>query len=57
MVPVARYSACEIAWHRWKQAVVAAYGLAPVAANMVVFPAITYRERRGVITVRVRNSR
>ena len=24
-VPVARYSACEIAWHRWEQPVVISY--------------------------------
>ena len=38
VVPVARYSACEIAWRRLEQPVVAACGVVPVAAIMTVFP-------------------
>ena len=39
LVPVARCSACEIAWHRWEQHVVAVCGVLPVAAIAPVFPA------------------
>ena len=43
IVPVARYSACEIGWHRWEQPVVAVCGVVPVAALVWVFPADTHR--------------
>ena len=41
-MPVAFYSACEIAWHRWKKLVVAVCGLVPVAAIVPVFSSIVH---------------
>ena len=35
IVPFARSSACEIAWHGWEQQVLAAYGVVPVAAAVL----------------------
>ena len=40
-MPVAINSACEIAWHRWKQPVVAV-SVVPDAAIVPVFPTSTY---------------
>ena len=37
IVPVALYSACEIAWHRWEQSVVAVCRAVPVAAIVPVY--------------------
>ena len=51
IAPVARYSACETAWHRWEQPVVAACGVVPVADIGPVFPAGTYRQRGGITIV------
>ena len=42
VVPVARYTACEIVWHGWEQQVTAACGVVPVAAIVPVFPAIVH---------------
>ena len=39
-VPIARYSACLIAWHRWEQQVVSACGVVPVAALVPMFPSM-----------------
>ena len=50
-MPVARYSACVIAWHIWEQPVVAVCGVVPVAAIVLVFPAGTDRYYRGTTTV------
>ena len=48
-MPVARHTACEIAWHKREQRVVAVCRVMPVAAAIVpVFPAGTYRHYRGV---------
>ena len=40
VVQVARCSACEIAWHRWEQPAAAVCGVVPVAAIVLVFPAL-----------------
>ena len=40
VVPAARYSACESAWHRWEQPVVTVWGLVPDAAMVPVFLAL-----------------
>ena len=42
MVPVARYSACETAWHRWERQVVAVCGVVPVTAIVLIFPSIVH---------------
>ena len=42
IVPVARYSACEIGWHIWEQPVVAVCGVVPDAAMVPVFPSIVH---------------
>ena len=41
-MPVARYSACVIASHSWKQPVVAVHGVVPVAAIVPIFPSIVH---------------
>ena len=41
-MPVARYSACEIALHRCEQAVVAVREVVPVSATVPVFPSGTH---------------
>ena len=38
VVPVGRYGACEIAWHRWEPPGLAVCGVVPVAAIVPVFP-------------------
>ena len=43
IVPVARYNAGAIAWHRWEQPAVAVCGIVRVAAVVPIFPAGTYR--------------
>ena len=47
IVPVARYSACELARHRWEQPVVAVCGVVQAPATVPVFPADTYQRCRG----------
>ena len=42
IVPVARYSACEIAWHIWEQPAVAVCGVVPVYAIVPIFPSIVH---------------
>ena len=41
-MPAARYSACEITWHEWKQPVVAVYEVASVAVVVLAFPSIVH---------------
>ena len=53
VVPVARYSACEIAWHRWEQPVVAAFGVTSTSAEVLIFPVGTYRHHIGITAVHV----
>ena len=48
-MPVARYSACEIARHIWVQPIVAIRGIVPVAAMVLVFPAVV--TKRGTTAV------
>ena len=39
VVPVARYGACEVAWHGWERPVVTGGGVVPASALVLVFPA------------------
>ena len=48
-MPVARYSACELEWHRWKL-VVSVCGVVPVFAVVPIVPAGAYRHYRGITT-------
>ena len=41
-MPIVRYSACELAWHRWEEPAAAACGVVPVAAVVPVFPSIVH---------------
>ena len=41
-MPVARYSAFEIASHRWEQPVVAVCGVVPVTAIVPVPPSVVH---------------
>ena len=41
-MPVTRYIACDIAWHRGEQLLAAVCGVAPVATIVPVFPVGTY---------------
>ena len=50
VVPVACYSAREIAWRRWEQSVVVLCGVAPIAAVSPVFQAGIYWRNRGATT-------
>ena len=43
-MPVARYSVCEIAWHRWERLIVALCEVVPAAVVVPVCPAL-YRDR------------
>ena len=54
-MPVARYSACEVAWHRWEKPVlvVAVCGVVPVAAILPVFPARTNRHYKTTASVHI----
>ena len=45
-----RYSACEIACHRWEQPVVAVCGAVPVADIVTLFTAGTHRHHRATAT-------
>ena len=51
VVPVARYSACETAWRRWEQPVLAACRVVHVAAIVPIFPAGTFRRYAGTTVV------
>ena len=46
VVPVARCSARDIAWHRWEQPVAAVREVVPVVAILPAFPAGIYRHYR-----------
>ena len=37
VVPVSRYSACEIAWHVWEKLVLVVCGVVPITAIVPVF--------------------
>lgn len=50
VVPIARYSASALAWHRCKLLVLAAC-VVPVSSIVPILPAGTFRHRRGVTTV------
>ena len=41
-MPVARYSACEIDWHRWEQPATPVRGVVPVSAIVPVFTSIVH---------------
>ena len=41
-MPVARYSACEVDQHKWKQPVVAVWRVVPASAIVPAFPSIVH---------------
>ena len=51
VVPVAPYSTCETARHRWEQPVLAACRVVHVAAIVPIFPAGTFRRYAGTTVV------